>query len=274
MPENSEQIINLGGRSHASKIRKHVAQPLPYVFIAQIDLAQAASVSASALPDDGRLLFFCDLPLVPWRAGIESCRVIWDRSAPHALRKAEMPEMLQRFADDSIAELRAMYEERGLPAKELSHCYAGPERSMRVVLRYAIPDSHAPEAMQDAAFVAVMNDEDVQAAYDDFVSEHSHDLPERVAMHRVLGYPSPEQCDPRLTAVASVDYEWPRFWDWPQRPDEATLHARMTQWHLLLQCELSDCIPAWSEGKVYFLIRDEDLQARHFDRTVVVYQQT
>lgn len=266
--------MNLGGSTHAPHIRKHLAQALPYVFLAQIDLGEAASVSASVLPDDGRLLFFCDLPLVPWRQGIESCRVIWDRSAPQALRRVEMPEILQRFADESVDEMRALYRERGLVAGELSHCYAGPERSMRVVLRYALPNSYAAEAMQDEVFAAAMQDEDMQAAYDDFVSELSLDLADGVAMHRVLGYPVPEQDDPRFVAVALVDYGRPRFWDWPQMPDEATLHAKMTEWHLLLQIELSDCIPGWSEGKVYFLIRDEDLRTRRFERTVVVYQQT
>jgi hypothetical protein len=277
VPHDVERIAGFGGSNHAEHIRKHIAQPLPYPFIAQIDLAEAASVfpGGGVLPDHGRLLLFCDLPVIPWRDGVDSCRVIWDRSRPEALVRADVPPVLQSLADESIAEMRIEFEKHGLSTDALSHAYWGASRPMRLKIVLALPDAGAPEAGADPAFAALMEDEETSDAYSDFVSERTHDRPEGVERHRMLGYPTPEQDDPRYAAVALVDYGVSQFWDWADRPDQAAIMERMKDWHLLFQCDLSDYYQdRLSEGTVYFLIRDDHLRTRNFDRTVAVYQQT
>jgi uncharacterized protein YwqG len=281
-PMSVEEIVGLGGSTHAPHLRKHLAQPLPYVFIAQIDLAEAARIAGSEapslhglLPDHGRLLVFCDLPVVPWRDGIESARVIWDISDPAALKKAETPAALRQIAETSLAELREEFEKHGLATDDLSHGYWGPERAMRLKAAVVLPEAGAPEAETDPVFVALMEDEDISDAYADFVSEHAHDTVSGIERHRIFGYPSPEQDDPRFAAVAIAEYGQARFWQWPNRPDMTEIVVKMKAWHVLLQCDLSDFHQdRLSEGTVYFLIRGDDLRARNFGRTVVVYQQT
>jgi hypothetical protein len=277
VPNNAKEIANFGGFNHATHIRKHIALPLPYSFIAQMDLTEAAQASGidGSLPDHGRLLFFCDLPVIPWRDGVESCKVIWDISDPATLAKTDTPPVLQRLADESLVELRAEFEKHGLNTDALSHAYWGVERSLRITPAFALPDAGAPEAHADAAFVTLMTDEDIADAYSDFISERAHDRAEGAARHRVLGYPLPEQDDPRFTAVALVDYGQAHFWEWEDRTDPAVIDAKMRAWHLLFQCDLSDYHQdRLSEGTVYFLTREDHLHARDFDQVVAVYQQT
>jgi uncharacterized protein YwqG len=277
VPGNAEEIADFGGSNHAAHIRKHIAQPLPYSFIAQIDLTEAAQASGigGLLPDHGRLLFFCDLPVIPWRDGVESCNIIWDLSDSAALAKADAPPVLQRLADESLVELRAEFKKHGLDTDALSHAYWGVEKSLRLTPAFVLPDARAPEANANPAFVALMTDEDFADAYSDFISELAHDRAEGVARHRVLGYPLPEQDDPRFAAVALVDYGQTHFWTWADRPDPAVIDAKMSAWHLLLQCDLSDYYQdQLSEGTVYFLIREDHLHARDFNQVVAVYQQT
>jgi hypothetical protein len=276
-PADFEDIAGFGGSNHAAYIRQHLEQPLPYAFIAQIDLAEASRTlpADNLLPDHGRLLFFCDLQVVPWRDGIESCRVIWDGSSSDALSNASTPPVLQRLAEESLAELRVEFEKHGFDTEGLSHSYWGVSRPMRLKCAYALPDAGAPEAKDDAAFVALMGDEDTADAYSDFLSEIVYDRAAGIERHRMLGHPLPVQDDPRYAAVAMVDYGMSHFWEWPDRPEMAEIEARMRAWHLLLQCDLSDFYQdRLSEGSVYFLIRDDDLRARNFERTMVVYQQT
>jgi uncharacterized protein YwqG len=277
VPSNADDIAGFGGSNHAAHIRKHIAQPLPYSFIAQIDLAEAAHAFGTngVLPDRGRLLFFCDLAVIPWRDGAESCNVVWDRSDSTALAKADIPLLLQQLDEESLIELRSEFAKRGLDTDGLSHAYWGAERPLQLARACVLPDASAPEASADTAFAALMSDDDIADAYSDFISDLAHDRAQGLARHRMLGYPLPEQDDPRYAAVALVDYGQARFWEWADRPDPAVIDTKIKHWHLLLQCDLSDYYQdRLSEGTVYFLIRDDHLRARDFDLVVAVYQQT
>ena len=47
------------------------------------------------------------------------------------------------------------------------------------------------------------------------------------------------------------------------------------EWTLLLQVDLKDYLQQpYATGTVYFLIRNDDLAARAFEKTVAIYQQT
>jgi uncharacterized protein YwqG len=48
----------------------------------------------------------------------------------------------------------------------------------------------------------------------------------------------------------------------------------MHRWTLLFQLGLNDLWSEYAEGTVYFVMREEDLEARNFDRVHAIYQQT
>jgi hypothetical protein len=60
VPADAEAIAARGGSRHGPHIRKLLALPLPFGFLAQVNLAEAAALGdvARELPKDGRLLFF------------------------------------------------------------------------------------------------------------------------------------------------------------------------------------------------------------------------
>src|SRR6478752_1307388 len=60
VPVDAEAIAARGGSRHAPHLQRHLAQPLPFEFLAQVDLAEAAALGevAEELPREGRLLFF------------------------------------------------------------------------------------------------------------------------------------------------------------------------------------------------------------------------
>lgn len=59
-PADVEAIATRGSAEAAEDMRRHFATGLPYAFIAQIDLAEAAILSPATgvLPTEGLLLFF------------------------------------------------------------------------------------------------------------------------------------------------------------------------------------------------------------------------
>jgi uncharacterized protein YwqG len=48
----------------------------------------------------------------------------------------------------------------------------------------------------------------------------------------------------------------------------------MHDWTLLFQLGLNDLWGEYAEGTVYFVMREEDLEARNFERVHAIYQQT
>jgi hypothetical protein len=90
-------IAARGGSRHGDHIRKHLAEAMPFQFLAQVDLAEACRLGdvAHDLPDTGRLLFFYDASVGPWHDGRESCRVIWDRTPATLLARQSLPVPLQ-----------------------------------------------------------------------------------------------------------------------------------------------------------------------------------
>lgn len=281
VPGDVAAVAARGGSNHGDHIRKHLGKPLPFQFLAQVDLTEMAAVGpvASDLPSEGRLLFFYDVLVGPWDNGKRLVRVIWDKAPRETLRRLETPPILTELAEAYVAdvarEMAKWREEKNLPAPaddQHTAPYWGPSRGMRLQALLQLPDRMTVEADGDAALKALMDDDNVADALGSIRDAQRRN---GVPNHILLGTPVPEQDDPRYDAVVVTQHGvqhlersvWTR--EWPRIREAAR------DWRLLLQIDLKDF---WqddlSEGRVYFLIRVADLAARNFADVVAVYQQT
>lgn len=251
-PDNPEEIASRGNELAAREMREHLALDLPYAFIAQIDLAEAAALGAvaSPLPGDGRLLFFYDFGVGPWEPGSRAARVIWERTPTTSLISSEMP-----------ADLAAV-------AKRDCCFYGAPRRPKMLRSTLRLPDLNALEFdklksdldldrldMVEWVNFATRYQEALEICHD------NHSL-ERWRLQQCLGAPIPAQSDPR------------EAWAYERgirRPEDMVRDAR--EWQLLFQFDVTDWRQDFAEGLIYFVIRPEDLNSRRFDNVVAVYQQ-
>lgn len=287
-PDDPEAIAQRANEATAKEIREHLARGLPYPFIAQIDLAEAAKLGpiASALPPDGRLLFFYDMAVGPWETGTRPARVIWDRSPRDALEPLEMPKDLAEAAEQHRKQMEEIVARFGKDKDETGEegsIYDAPARAMRLkpTLRLPSPASLEMASLPDlyAVYRGEPRDEEAEEfreAYDEAVEEHHGTFPrEAWRRQQLLGSPMPEQDDPRYDALIISDFgkqDLSRE-EWQQH--RAKIHACARDWLVLLQIDLTDWMQArFGEGTVYFVIRGSDLKQRRFDRVVAVYQQT
>lgn len=269
-PTDTEAIARRGNEEAARTMRKHMARGLPYAFIGQIDLSEAAATGpiASILPHEGRLLFFYDYAVGPWEPGSRVARVIWDKTAVSELASLDMPEDLAAASKEERAELETDADGSYQPGT--SYFAPASERILRRVLRLPWvttfefdalpgefrPDDAARDRLWDAYSVAV-------SACDDgpFAGE-----PWR--RQQLLGSPSPEYGDPRYEAAIATELA-------DERPSTLELDRIAREWLLLLQVDLSDWLQdKLAEGSVYFVIRRSDLAHRQFENVVAVHIQT
>jgi len=286
-PADPDAIARRGSEDAGAEMRAHMALDLPYAFIAQVDLAEAATLGpfAAALPAEGRLLFFYDLAIGPWDTGARVTRVIWDRSPLEALRPLAMPDDLAAAAARETKERAAIAAAfgEGDEAGEGGTNYGAPARAMTLRRTWRLPDPHALEieALPDLAAVAGGESDDpalqdLYAAYEEAMEAFGDRYPaEAWRRQQLLGSPMPEQDDPRYDAV--VVTRWGKQHlsreEWRAHRDEIARKAH--EWTLLLQIDVGDWMRArFVEGTVYFLIRRDDLEQRRFDAVVAVYQQT
>lgn len=253
---NAEAIIAGGGSRHGPHLRRHLAQPLPFGFLAQVDLAEAAALGevARELPHEGRLLFFYDGGLGPWHDGTESCRVIWDRTPASQLERKPIPHALVDLHRDFCAALSPDApppDPSTIDASTPSHHW-GPERAMRLRSQLRPParltfETDPASGDADAELIEALEDEDFEASFDALFEDRVTNR------QQLLGMPLPEQDDPRYSAAILGGFDV----------------------LLLLQIDLHDYLQQRNvEGTVYFLIDRNDLAARAFDRVITVYQQT
>jgi len=287
-PENPEEIAKRGNEDVAKEMRAHMALGLPFAFIAQIDLAEAARLGpvASPLPSEGRLLFFYDLSIGPWDTGTRVAKVIWERSPADQLHPLAMPDDLVEAANREARERAAIAAEFGDDKDEGTDGgtnYGAPARAMTLQAAWRLPNPHSLEidALPDLASVAKgeTSDPDLQefyAAYEEALEAHGDLYPaEAWQRQQLLGNPLPEQDDPRYDAV--VVSEWGKQHltreEWQDHRDDIFRKAR--DWVLLLQIDIGNWMQArFVEGTVYFVIRRDHLEQRRFDEVVAVYQQT
>jgi uncharacterized protein YwqG len=279
VPADIEAITSAGGSNHGDHIRAHISRELPFDFTAQIDLAEAAKLGklANALPDEGRLLFFCDVTVIPWRSGADSCRVIWDRSPVAKLERKTRPQVMIELAEKCVAEWNEMAEKESYLEKINTEQtpYWGPARAMNLVSRLQLPDRHSVEALEDTALVEALADDDIEEAYCDLFGEYwDKDVTDPIRQ-QLLGSPITEQRDPRYNAVVVADYGVQHLESDAYRPAWPKIKTAACDWLLLFQLDLKDYLQhKLTEGTVYFVIRKTDLAAREFGKVVAIYQQT
>ena len=250
---------------HFDWIAKHIVRDLPFEFLAQIDLTEAAThpEHASALPHDGRLLFFWDGVVGLIQSGPAACRVIWDRTPAKELRRLAIPRALE--------ELDAAYDPEGRFKKP----YVYPERPMRLNPILTLPDRHTADMVTNGLLTALADDMRHENSYARLTAmdegQFITDGLRGARLHRVLGPPIPDQDDPRFDAIVADGFP-PAPWKGEQLTDAA---RRALDWQLLAQFNLGDLAQQdLTEGMVYFLIRKTDLAAHDFSRVHAVYQQT
>lgn len=288
-PADPEESARRGNEDAARAMRAHMALGLPYAFIGQIDLAEAAAAGpvASVLPSEGRLLFFYDNAVGPWETGTRTARVIWDTTPVEELLSVAMPGDLAGAGARERAELAKLDAEFGSKGEARSRegtVYGAPAQARILRQTYRLPQAAAIEIdalpSELAAILAGRTDgedaDDLRDAYEEALQAHHDGHPdESWRRQQILGSPMPEQHDPRYQAVAVTAFgkQFLSREEWSAHGDD--IRRKAQDWVLLLQVDLKDWMQArFVEGTVYFVIRREDLAARRFETVVAVYQQT
>jgi hypothetical protein len=304
VPDDIEAIVACGGSHHGEHIRAHLSRALPFPFVAQIDLAEAARLGGVArdLPDHGRLLFFYDIAPGPWRDGVEACRVIWDQAPLDAVtRRARLPIF------DEIDEVaRRLHEKSKVDTVE--RLTTTDWETLRPGMREAGMSDEDIDA-QIAAIREVTSGDALGATMEATKFVSSYGTPAR-AMRLRAAFATPNgmtlepQLDAELEAVTEILAEQEPLGGWQGDLPSRTRHqllgtpvpeqddpraapverggrewpdvlAEAKNWRLLLQVGMEHYAPdAFAEGTVYFLIHSQDLAKQRFDHVFAVYQQT
>lgn len=279
-PEDPEAIARRGNAEAGAAMRRHLSLGLPMAFFAQVDLAEAEALGAVAapLPREGRLLFFYDYLVGPWDSSARVARVIWDRSPPDRLSPRAMPADLAAEAAHEWAEIEAVLARYGRSRHE-GTSYGAPAQPMRLATTWRLPDPHCIECDSVAGLewhTYETSSSPFAEAYGEFFSDFADELFDDHALrHQLLGYPTPEQQDPRLKAAVAARFGVPHLPSERRRAEFPAIKAEAQSWRLVLQIAICDWMQAdLCEGTVYFVIREADLAARNFDEVVAVYQQT
>ncbi len=243
--ESEETCSRLGGRPNLpEQLDWPEWRGLPLPFIAQLDLAEILSGEDLGLPPSGSLYFFYEggetWGFDPKDKG--SAQVIYSTDAPsrHALR--ELPE-------DVPEEMR----------------FVG------VRLEAGAADASLPDG-QDQVIESLKLSAEERNAYDEFLEELGEARPDMY--HRLGGYPEPVQGDPRLEAQLVSHGLYCGRPSGYQRGKELGLWPGATDWTLLLQVDSDEAAGMmWGDaGRLYFLIRREDLAARAFEKAWLILQ--
>lgn len=284
-PANADAIAARLNAEAGAELRDHLRLGLPYAFVGQIDLQEAAKLGSVAadLPQSGRLLFYYDFLLGPADTGSLAVRVLWDETLAANLRPAAMPPDLEKAHRDRLAFETQLAKQYDLPAPgaDAGTIFWTPPAPMALNLSYRPPDRATLEMDAHPALAGLLRDGNDDGAFE---AEYS-DLFEQAfdpyynaanSLNRVqlLGSPLPEQDDPRYEAVVATEYGKQYLSSEEWEANRAAIRAKAQEWRLLLQIDNSAWQGRRTEGTVYFLIRGDDLRARRFDRVVAVYQQT
>lgn len=283
VPADKDTIAALGGSNHEKHIDKYLSEAFPYEFIAQIKCADVTPCldDSTLLPTEGRLLFFYDKMVGPWRNGTASCRVLWDTSEAQALVNASLPEAFINMTKREEQEVLAGPDIDGLSKEELLSfvpTFKSPSRPMSVFTAYHLPSYSSLEHQQNSFLQDIrLTQEGEEYDYAELLMDFDEHARQAHLVHQMFGAPKAEQDDPRYDAVDVTDE------DIQQRrqagEDWASLFVDIQtlsqDWYLLLQVGLSDLEQdTLCEGTIYFLMHREDLMNRQFEKAVAIYQQT
>jgi len=223
----------------------------PLTFIAQINLADVAPFAAAKeLPAQGWLWFFYDADEQPWgfeeQAGCS--RVIYRESGTLVRRQrpATPPGYVSEFeAPESFSPCRVKFEE------------------------YESIRSQIDEVRGELGIDPGLFDKFEEYLDEEFNDDEGSENPwsERSLLR---GFPDQVQGDLGEECTMTVNH----LLGLPAPQREEDFRSLECEWNLLLQVGSEDkCDMMWGDvGCLYFMIRDEDLAARRFDRHWLVLQ--
>jgi Domain of unknown function (DUF1963) len=293
-------------------IIKQLQHALPFEFIGQIDLSEAARLPTHAanLPTSGRLHFFWDGALGFLETGPHTCHVIFDESPIADLARMDLPA---RFADmeawwrepdpKQIEHFNAMarsFEKSGQkdlantmrevarksekPDPKSTKPFVYPARAKRLVPLWVLPKQNAIELTLDKDLTAFADGDDTREHYSLLTS---NDIGPFTAdpsnMRRSQDWLTLQSRRSRFMGPPEPEQDDPRFntldpSELPPYPwNDAQIAAaarKADEWQLLLQVSIADLSQIQTEGTVYFMIAKADLAKRDFSRVVASYQQT
>jgi uncharacterized protein YwqG len=211
-------------------------------FIAQIRLSDVARYDIEGvLPRSGILSFFYDSEMHQW----EHANRCWD---------------VHYYAGD-LGQLR-----RGpIPPDLLKRIWKRDRRTLASCVVEFSNELTAPpfDSLDTAQFDLDENYFDFLEAVEYFYNESLHP-----SIHRLLGHPDAIQNDMQLECQFMFENQVATY----PPPEEVRKMART--WILLLQIDSDDHIKRdWGDnGRIYFWIRNDDLQRQNFERVRVILQ--
>lgn len=218
----------------------------PLAFLAQINLNDLVRFPfASVLPQDGWLLFFYDAEQSTW--GFD-------------------PQDLGSWAVILMPNDGSPLKRRGVPSEALPGGFYKPCRvEMREVL--TAPPFESP-------FVRKLNlTESEEDAYWDLLEEIYADGDKEVS-HQILGHPEPIQGDMQLECQLVSNGLYCGDLTGYNNPRAKELAKGAEDWRLLFQLDSDDDAGMmWGDvGRLYFWIRQEDLENGDFEKSWMILQ--
>ncbi|WP_337270357.1 YwqG family protein [Oryzifoliimicrobium ureilyticus] len=229
---------------------KAVKEDFPLMFIAQLDLGELSQNNAldPALPKTGRLLIFYDLPILPpdfSPAAKAGWKVVYDETPSKDLQRAVLPPVLKEFPSSA----------------PLTSAKLQPQSAVTTM------------PVMDASYRALegMQTDDTQR-YRDWLSNLGWPT-DRPGVHQLGGWPlliQPGLQSRTQLAAHGIDAGNSEAFD---SADAKALLPEAKAWHLVLQISTDPAIGYHLPGTLNFIVRDDDLAQKRFDRAWVVYQQ-
>jgi Domain of unknown function (DUF1963) len=299
-------------QEHHAWIARQVTQELPFEFVGQIDLADAARHTAHAqgLPASGRLLFFWDGAAGILESGPHTCHVIHDDTPVADLARLAIPE---KFAEmetwwreansgttfdqegtirileaaglkEAAQIIRGMEKPGQRPDPNLKKPFVYPSRAKQFQPLRVLPSNGSRELGSDADLTALADGNATREHYSLLTGNDIGPFTfDRSNMRRTQDWLTREARRPRLMGPAHPEQDDPRYSvvgeaNLPPNPWDAAKLAeavrRAEAWQQLLQISIADLSQMQTEGTVYFMIHKTDLAKRDFLRVVASYQQT
>jgi len=218
----------------------------PLAFLAQFDLAALPEIPGFDLPREGALFFF-------HQAGENPA---WGYDPRHRGSARVL------HTDRPLGSSALRPQPRAL---EKGRQYTGLRLRVEP-LEWTIPDS------SDLIVRQLGLSDDEERRYDEMLEAISTQRPD--ICHRTGGYPDHIQNDMRLEAqLVSNGMSWGNS-DWYGTPKARRLEPGAAEWELLFQIDSEERAGMmWGDtGRIYFLIRNEDLRKRRFNKVWAILQ--
>lgn len=228
----------------------------PYTFIAQINLAELSEYQDLGLPKEGLLSFFYDSAAMyedyAFHGDPTTCRVIYTpvsacsqlstRAVPDALLEADPEVVLSPAAITFIPDL----------------CVPASESAYLERLGIGWDGDRIEHERYWNTFFENLNE------------PHAYHL----SLHRLLGHPDQLQGDMQNQCAKML--KWSTFDTSLSEEEEKQFAREALEWRLLLQidCDEAANIDWVGTGRIYFWIREKDLQQQAFDHVICIVQNT